>query len=185
MHPVFFTSTPLLPEVHFAASINDTTNLVFKFSDVSELCNDYNYSVPNTTNDEQIFDAFIDPTANINPLAVTIANTGYGTTTTEYYSSSDFCAYIASVNETANAADLNIYPNPATDHITIELGKIKNSPSAVVTIYDMTGRKVLESRLDSSLFMNISTSGFAPGLYTVVISDAGKMLGRQRVAIQK
>jgi hypothetical protein len=181
----YFTSTQHLADLNFLGTLNDSTGLVFSISSPAELCNSYNYAVPTTVDDVQIFEATIDSTANINPLAVTIANTGLGTTTTGYFLSGDFCSYIASVNENAAVAELNIFPNPATDHLTIALDNIKIAPGTVTNIYDMTGRKVYTSALDNSTFMNISTAGFAPGLYTVVISGADKILGKQRVVIQK
>jgi hypothetical protein len=185
MYFSYFTSTPRLATLNFMGFMNDSTDLVFSAGSPSEFCNAYNYAVPNTADDAQIFDASVDTSAKINPLVVTVANTGLATTTTPYYISGDFCSYIASVNEHAAGEALNVYPNPATDHITVMLDNIKNSADAVVNMYDITGRMVYSSAPGNSSSMEISTSGFAPGLYTVVISGGDSVIGKQRVMIQK
>jgi hypothetical protein len=55
----------------------------------------------------------------------------------------------------------------------------------MLVIYDMTGRKALQSTLDGTNPITISTSGLAPGLYTVVVSDSDNILTKQRIVIRK
>ncbi|HLC83692.1 MAG TPA: T9SS type A sorting domain-containing protein [Bacteroidia bacterium] len=168
-------------------SMMDTSYVVFKFSgEPSELCNSYNFGIDNTTDDTQILAAEIDSTCNITPLIVNVGNTGFGTSVIEYFVSDDFCSFIASVNETV-AVDLNIYPNPATDFVNIELGNLKNEDlqNAVIVVYDITGKKVFEKQLNTSSMEKISTADYATGLYTIVIANPDKMLAKQRVIVQK
>ncbi|SEA33711.1 Por secretion system C-terminal sorting domain-containing protein [Arachidicoccus rhizosphaerae] len=62
---------------------------------------------------------------------------------------------------------LTIYPNPATNYINIPgLGQ-----EATVTIYDASGRQVLEGH--GSKF---SIKGLSKGLYLVIITKDGKRL---------
>lgn len=186
MYPTYFTSTGCAPEISFLSSVNDSTGLVFKFSgNPAELCNSYNYAMQNTADDAQIFDAVIDTTATINPMIVTIANTGFGTSAAEYYTSDNFCAFIASISETETSPDLYVYPNPSSSYINIELTAFKNIQNAVIILYDITGKKVIERPVMSSTIEKISTAEFAPGLYTIVISDLNSILGKQRIVIQK
>ncbi len=168
-------------------SMMDTSYVVFKFSgEPSELCNSFNFGIDNTADDAQILAAEIDSTCNINPLIVTITNTGFASNSTEYYESNDFCSFIASVNETTSV-DLNIYPNPATDFVTIELGNLKNIDlqNAVLVVYDMTGKKVFEKQLNNSSMEKISTADYAAGLYTIIIANSNNILAKQRVIVQK
>lgn len=165
----------------------DSASVVFKFSgEPSELCNSYNFGIDNTTDDLQILAAEIDSTCNITPLIVTVGNTGFGSSTTEYYVSNDFCLYIASINETTSV-DLNIYPNPANDFVNIELGNLKNEDlqNAVIVVYDMTGKKVFEKQLNNSSIEKISTADYAAGLYTIIIANSNNILTKQRVIVQK
>ena len=165
----------------------DTSSVVFKFSgEPSELCNSYNFGIDNTTDDTQILAAEIDSTCNITPLIVNIGNTGFGTSSTEYFVSDDFCSFIASVNETTSL-NLNIYPNPATDFVNIELGNLKNEDlqNAVIVVYDMTGKKVFEKQLNNSSMEKISSADYAAGLYTIIIANSNNILAKQRVIVQK
>lgn len=174
--------------ISFLASVNDSTSLVIKFSgDPSEICNSFNYAIDNTSDDTQILAAEIDSTCNINPLIVNITNTGFGTSTTEYYTSQDFCSYIASVNEVAASVDLTVYPNPATDFVNIELGNLQNVDlqNAVLIIYNITGQKVFEKQLSISSIDKISTAEYPAGLYTIIIANSDKILAKQRMIVQK
>lgn len=174
-------------DISFIALLNDSTPVVFKFSgDPSELCNSYNYGIDNTTDDAQILAAEVDSTCNITPLIVNIGNTGFASSSIEYYVSDNFCSFIASVNETVSV-DLNIYPNPATDFVNIELGNLKNEDlqNAVIVVYDMTGKKVFEKQLNNSSMEKISTADYAAGLYTIVIANSDNILAKQRVIVQK
>ncbi|MFL5764515.1 MAG: T9SS type A sorting domain-containing protein [Bacteroidia bacterium] len=185
VHYVYFTSTPLMTNLNFLSSMNDGKELLFHTSDLTDICNTYTNGIINTTDDVQILDATIDTTCKIKLFNVTIANTGFGTTATEYYLSSDFCSTLASVQETSGPAELNIFPNPATDQVTVTLGNIKAEPGTILVMYDVTGRKVMESELDNAASITIPTAGFAPGLYNIVISGSDNVLGKQRLMIQK
>ncbi len=181
-----FSKTPSA-NISFLAWLDASTSIVFKFSgDPSEICNSYNYALENTTDDAQIFAAEVDSTCNITPLIVNVTNTGFGSSGDEFYLSDDFCSFIASVNETTSV-DLNIYPNPATDFVNIELGNLKNEDlqNAVIVVYDLTGKKVFEKQLNNSSMEKISTADYATGLYTIVIANSNNILAKQRVIVQK
>ncbi|HEY0030075.1 MAG TPA: T9SS type A sorting domain-containing protein [Bacteroidia bacterium] len=185
MYPVYFSSTPKLANISFLTFVNDSSEVFLKFSgNPTELCNSYNYSIPNTTNDEQIFDATIDSTAKINLWPVTITNTTFATSGTEFYAYSDFCSYIASVKDINVSVDLNVYPNPASEFLTIDLSNVKNTDNTMLSMYDMTGKKIMEKQLDRSSMEKISIAKLAAGLYTVIITNSNTVLGKQRVIIQ-
>lgn len=173
--------------ISFLSTINDSTVLAIKFSgNPAEICNSYSFPVENTTDDIQILDASIDTTCNITPLVVTVTSVGFASNSTEYYVGSDFCSYVASINETTSV-DLNIYPNPATDFVNIELGNLKNIDlqNAVLVVYDITGKKVFEKQLNTSNMDRISTADYAAGLYTIIVSNSNTILAKQRVIVQK
>ena len=48
------------------------------------------------------------------------------TTTSEYYTSEDYCNYMSIMEKTA-PIDLTVYPNPATDFVNIELGNLQKA----------------------------------------------------------
>lgn len=72
-----------------------------------------------------------------------------------------------SLNE-ANSFEFGVYPNPATNEITLNGDFTSN---AVATIYDQSGRIVLSSTITSGSNLNISS--LESGIYIVSIQDNG------------
>jgi hypothetical protein len=70
---------------------------------------------------------------------------------------------VAVVEEQEIADDLLVYPNPATDYITV-----KGKPGAKVSIYDITGHCVLKSRAGM-----IDVSALPAGAYMVRVGSSG------------
>jgi hypothetical protein len=68
-------------------------------------------------------------------------------------------------NEVLND-ELKVYPNPATNELTIASGKKMSS----ITIYDVVGRIVLERTVNSEQ-VNLDVSGLNCGLYFVRVND--------------
>ena len=72
----------------------------------------------------------------------------------------------------------NLYPNPATDQLTVEGGE-----DYQVTLYDLTGRKVMQhDHLKGASQLNISH--VRPGLYVVKMRDGEQREVRQRIVIE-
>ncbi|MGZ5281550.1 MAG: T9SS type A sorting domain-containing protein [Bacteroidia bacterium] len=78
--------------------------------------------------------------------------------------------------------NINIYPNPANQYIMIEGANMQN---AVVTLFDMTGRKVAEQLVNSTTNayrFDIATQD--AGLYILQVSVNGNLLTK-RIAVAK
>lgn len=75
------------------------------------------------------------------------------------------------VHEHRNAWDVQVFPNPATDHVTVQLpeGRV----GIPVQLMDATGRIVAQERMLRSR-VEIPLRGLAAGLYHVVISPPGQ-----------
>jgi hypothetical protein len=71
------------------------------------------------------------------------------------------------VNESYQV-NMNVFPLPATDYITIELGDLKDNYHA--EIYDINGREVLTKELTSET-TNLNLMDFATGTYILVVTD--------------
>jgi hypothetical protein len=72
-----------------------------------------------------------------------------------------------SVNENIQV-DMNVFPLPATDFITIELGE--QGEKYYAEIYDINGRIVLSEELTSES-TNLNLMNFSLGTYILVITD--------------
>lgn len=70
---------------------------------------------------------------------------------------------------------LSVYPNPAKNHIFVDLPK--NSNSAVMRICDIRGRTMMEENINAeeNSSFEVETSGLKPGIYFVQIPVGDKM----------
>jgi PKD repeat protein len=73
--------------------------------------------------------------------------------------------YVLSVEEN-ELVGLNVYPNPASEYLRVELTEY-NSFNIVIT--DISGKVLLEKNASSSEIIDVSN--FAPGLYNISISS--------------
>lgn len=84
-------------------------------------------------------------------------------------------------NEENSDSQLNIAPNPADGSFTIDLGETQYTSK--ITVTNMLGEVVYMSTVAPTKFVQISTSGFASGVYLVQVqSETG--LRTQRVVVQ-
>lgn len=74
--------------------------------------------------------------------------------------------------EDVNGYNLNVYPNPTTDFVNIEFTSSENA-DAIVSIFDMLGKKVFDVNLGSvngTVVKTISTQTLAKGVYNVKLT---------------
>ena len=76
------------------------------------------------------------------------------------------------INDVENTT-FSVYPNPATDFVQVATDQIER-----VEIYNMMGQKVFEQFYGDSHAV-ISTNGFAPGTYFVVVTTHGDRVTKQ------
>jgi hypothetical protein len=64
-----------------------------------------------------------------------------------------------------------VYPNPATDHLTVELTEEDRWP-VTISLLDISGRKVYECTANESVIsINILSAHISPGIYILKISN--------------
>jgi hypothetical protein len=71
---------------------------------------------------------------------------------------------------TANFSSVKMYPNPATDNLTIDLTELYNGEANTVDIFDLSGRKI-ESLSISSPLINFSIATYKTGAYLVSVKN--------------
>lgn len=76
---------------------------------------------------------------------------------------------------------IKIWPNPASDHITIEKGDIPLSGQTYISIYDISGRELIKVA-DSD---RIDITSLPKGIYIVITSLNGKTVGYNRLIKSK
>ena len=71
------------------------------------------------------------------------------------------------------------YPNPATDHVTIDLVEVDRN--GAWRLHDRTGRSLMEGRI-SQRTSTIDIEALAPGLYLLEVLHSGR---RQVIPLQR
>ena len=72
--------------------------------------------------------------------------------------------------ENSFASSINLFPNPANNHVTITLGS--NSKKVEVTITDITGKIIYSTTASETQKVEVNTEDFAAGVYVVQIQTA-------------
>ena len=128
------------------------------------------------------------PDAAMNILdADTLHNSGAYSSTYIHY----FCArgiltggICALANDDVNISDdISIYPNPATDKVSVELGQELMKQNPIVTIYDMLG-KVHGTQLMNSSSTTFDVSDLSSGVYLLRVEADGSALHTEKVIIE-
>ncbi len=80
---------------------------------------------------------------------------------------------VSSVKETTqDSFNVNVYPNPASDKITISSDDISNE-SCTLAIISISGKQMLKKTINTSVDNEIDISGFASGTYMVILNVKG------------
>ena len=77
-----------------------------------------------------------------------------------------------------NLLSCSIYPNPASNKLTVDLGDL-NGVNTIIKLYDSSSKLVFEKRSSSTLMIDIS--GFAKGMYSLELSTDEQVLRSQVV----
>ncbi|MCK4677492.1 MAG: choice-of-anchor J domain-containing protein, partial [Bacteroidales bacterium] len=70
------------------------------------------------------------------------------------------------IGPTQEEAGVNIYPNPASDHLILE----QLNGNSTITIFTLEGRLVYNKQLENN-YLKIDVNGWSKGMYLIEISD--------------
>jgi hypothetical protein len=79
-------------------------------------------------------------------------------------------------------AELNVYPNPADNHLTIDLDS--NHKKVQVTITDITGKVVYTAVATDTQEVDVNTNDFVEGIYVVLI-QATDFIAAKKLVVEK
>ena len=89
------------------------------------------------------------------------------------------CECAGTTNSTVDeleALSVLIYPNPASNNLTVELGDL-NGVNTTIKLYDSSSKLVFEKESASTLMIDVS--GFAKGMYSLELSTEEQVLKSQ------
>ncbi len=69
---------------------------------------------------------------------------------------------------------INIYPNPFTDYLVIDINQVLFNSTFEFTIYNNSGQIIDQAYINLSNHKVIKTSDYPPGLYYIHLKEAGK-----------
>lgn len=85
------------------------------------------------------------------------------------------------INDFLHSNSVKVYPNPATDKVTLESGL--SLQQATISIYNVMGQKLMtQTQLKGKLFQ-LDFKGYASGMYVVEVQDGGDTV-RMKVSKQ-
>lgn len=100
-----------------------------------------------------------------------------------YFYIDDFSIYeldsVTSVIEDTQIENLNIYPNPAQDFVSIDIPV--NYQNLQLSIFNLTGQLIAQKQITGSQQIPISELG--NGMYIFVVESKGGIIGRKRVVV--
>ncbi|MFZ4740970.1 MAG: T9SS type A sorting domain-containing protein [Bacteroidales bacterium] len=80
-----------------------------------------------------------------------------------------FVSFTTGINENSNK-QINIYPNPATSNLTINLQQLTKLQNTTVSIYDIQGKLLLQQSITQQQ-TELNISSFAKGIYIVKLNN--------------
>jgi hypothetical protein len=83
------------------------------------------------------------------------------------------------INENSFTSSISLFPNPATNHLTITLGN--NAKKVEVTITDITGKVIYTIIESDKQRIEVNTQNFAAGIYVVQIQAADSIASKKLV----
>lgn len=98
-----------------------------------------------------------------------------------YLNGTPDCESLNVKSEIFESAGFRLYPNPASDNITIELSNNVKSTETNYQIIDLNGNVVLEGGLVNS---SVDVSKLDSGVYFVRIEQNGEFLGGEKVLVE-
>ena len=75
--------------------------------------------------------------------------------------------------DVVSAANMTIFPNPASDFVTLQMENIEEGTVAQITIFDLTGKQVFNMQSTSNLQI-LNVSQFAKGMYVIHVNTTNQ-----------
>ncbi len=90
-----------------------------------------------------------------------------------------------SIKEFINENNVNVYPNPATDNISIAVDLANRQEAFSVGIYDLLGKKVLSvfegNEIEGQHIYNVSTKSLSSGMYLILIDNENSVVTQKLI----
>lgn len=99
----------------------------------------------------------------------------FGMNTPAFFCIDDFTTESPTGIAKMNVNDIRMYPNPATDNITIDLNEAPVNGSTTIDIFDLSG-KLIETQVENSQRINLSIASYNAGVYFISIKNSNGVI---------
>ena len=86
-------------------------------------------------------------------------------------------------NDRIKEEDINLFPNPASEYLTIDLSALPSRPLDIQIINPL-GNEVLSRQGYESRQLTLNVADYKSGMYLAIITD-GKSIARKKIMIKK
>ena len=124
----------------------------------------------------------VNVTTNGNTASGIIKDYAYNSTPNQFILAGDTGTEPTRIIETIASSSINLYPNPATDKLTIALES--NNRKIEVTIADITGKIIYSTIASETQKIEVNTKNFAEGIYIVQI-QTGEFIETKIIIVEK
>ncbi len=166
----------------FALKLNSSGNFVWAVSMVGSLSYNSGNGISVTPSGDIFIGGSFTYTVDFDPGAGTVNLTSNGSSTSD--------AFILKLNGLstslrANAASslITFFPNPSSGTIHISFGK--NISKGLVTITNSVGERVHTENINNGNKVTVDVNSLSEGIYFLIIYDENKILGTEKIIIQK
>lgn len=85
------------------------------------------------------------------------------------------------MDKLTNQPNVDVYPNPATNFVTVNLQNALNIGLARIQITDLVGKQVYSSVINETSTLQIGTSDFAKGIYIIAITQGAEKYNKKLI----
>jgi hypothetical protein len=114
---------------------------------------------------------------DLNDFTSAVMNVGQFPAADEISQNKELLAYF---NEPASVENIQVYPNPASDMVNIEI-PVRFQANSSLNLYDVQGKLVCCKNANSNL-IQLNVNKFQPGVYKLVLNGPGTITGSLVVA---
>ena len=86
-----------------------------------------------------------------------------------------FVSFTNGINENSIKNNLSLFPNPATNSLTLNLSQLKMLQNTSVSVYDIQGKLLLHQSITQPL-TELNITQFAKGIYIVKVNSDSEIL---------
>src|SRR5204863_4407838 len=79
------------------------------------------------------------------------------------------------INETFNFQNLNLFPNPSIDKLSIQLSQFNTNSNCKISIYNLQGQLLLQEAIEN-INSEITVSEFPKGMYNLKIENSNGII---------